>query len=501
MPRGKYKRRDKAIYEVPPAGSRMLVYIRFSGEDQDAASQEAAVRRWVEEHGWVVYPGEWFVDEARSGSSTEGRNQFHALIHLAESLESAPDKPAGVAVWKFNRFARNLLDAQFYKAHLRRKGYALVSMSDDVPAGDFAPVVESLLDWKAEHDLAQMSGDIRRAFAELRAQGYEPGSMPPRGLMLQREVIGQKKNGQPRYGRRWVADPTLAPLVRQAFEMRAEGAGYTAILQGPLHHLYKSANCLSTFFANHRYVVAGVIPEELFQRVQVVQLRHAYKQGQAHPRRIASTYLLSGLVSCRCGAPMGGSTASGRGYHYRYYRCAQQMNRRNAACNQPRIRADYLEDAVLDSVLGYFQRPEWITELTAAVNVELNGDDGLQAAAKRLQQQVAEVEATINRLLDALEREGLESVRERLKAREAERRKLRGDLALVEAEIAARRTVLLTAQEVDDLLGEIRQHREAEDILELRAILRLVIERVTVDGKGYQVHYRPEVRPYFTQET
>jgi len=177
------------------------------------------------------------------------------------------------------------------------------------------------------------------------------------------------------------------------------------------------------------------------------------------------------------------------------------MNRRNAACNQPRIRADYLEDAVLDSVLGYFQRPEWITELTAAVNVELNGDDGLQAAAKRLQQQVAEVEATINRLLDALEREGLESVRERLKAREAERRKLRGDLALVEAEIAARRTVLLTAQEVDDLLGEIRQHREAEDILELRAILRLVIERVTVDGKGYQVHYRPEVRPYFTQET
>ena len=49
MSRGKYKRRDKAIYETPPPGSRMLVYIRFSGEDQDAASQEAAVRRWATE--------------------------------------------------------------------------------------------------------------------------------------------------------------------------------------------------------------------------------------------------------------------------------------------------------------------------------------------------------------------------------------------------------------------------------------------------------------------
>jgi len=500
MPRGKYKRRDKAIYEVPPAGSRMLVYIRFSGEDQDAASQEAAVRRWVEEHGWVVYPGEWFVDEARSGSSTARREQFEALIHLAEHLEGDPNKPAGVAVWRFNRFARDLQDAQYYKGLLRRLGYCVVSMADDVPAGDIAPIVETILDWKSEHDLAQMSGDICRTFAQLRAQGYEPGGLPPRGLVLQREEIGQKKNGQPRYGRRWVADPALAPLVRQAFEMRAEGAGYTAILKGPLRGVYKSASCLPTVFANHRYVVGGVISEELFQQVQIVNLRHARKEGQAHPRRIASTCLLSGLVFCRCESPMVGSTASGRGHHYRYYRCSRQMNRRNGACNQPRIRADYLENAVLDSVLAHFQKPEQIAELTEAVNEELNGDDGLQIEADRLRQQIADVEAAITRLVDAVEREGLESVRERLKAREAERRKLRADLALVKAEIAARRTTVLTPQEVGGLLGEIRKHVEAEDALELRAVLGLVIERVIVDGQRYQTHYRAEAQPYFTQE-
>jgi site-specific DNA recombinase len=312
-------------------------------------------------------------------------------------------------------------------------------------------------------------------------------------------MIGQKKNGQPRYGRRWVADPALAPLVAQAFAMRAEGAGYTAILKGPLAGVYKSASCLPTVFANHRYVVGGVITEELFQRVQAVNLRHARKEGQAHPRRIASACLLSGLVFCRCESPMVGSTSSGRGYHYRYYRCTQQMNRRNDACNQPRIRADYLENAVLDSVLAHFQKPEQIAELTEAVNEELNGDDGLQAEADRLRQQIADVEAAIARLVAALEKGGhLESLLDSLKTREAERVRLRNDLLLVEAEIAARRPTVLTPQEVATLLGEIRQHREAEDTLELRAILRLVIERMVVEGESYQICYRPEVRPYFT---
>jgi len=174
------------------------------------------------------------------------------------------------------------------------------------------------------------------------------------------------------------------------------------------------------------------------------------------------------------------------------------MNRRNGACNQPRIRADYLENAVLDSVLAHFQKPEQIAELTEAVNEELNGDDGLQVEADRLRQQIADVEAAIARLVAALEKGGrLESLVDTLKTREAERARLRNDLLLVEAEIAARRPVLLTAQEVTALLGEIRQHREAEDVLELRAILRLVIERVTVDGEDQAIQYRPEIRPYF----
>jgi DNA invertase Pin-like site-specific DNA recombinase len=502
MPRGKYKRRDKAIYEVPPAGSPVLVYCRFSGTDQDASSQEAAIRRWVEEQGWIVC--QWFQDEARSGSSTEGRESFLRMIALAESLASSPDRPAGVVYWKRDRFGRDSLDNQYFTALLRRLGYCLVGKEDGIPpsAGDLTPLLETVKDIKAAWDLADISANVKRGMAYLRSLGYQTGGFPPRGLLVVREpLLGPdgkqitRKNGTARFALRWVPDPALAPLVQQAFTMRVEGAGYAAILRGALRGIYRSTSCLSTFFANRNYVTAGVITEELFSAVGAVQLRHARKEGAYNPKSLAASFLLTGLVVCRCGAAMVGETVRGR---WRYYRCGRRMRDKTCACTQPEIPAHRLEEPILGAILSCVMTPERIADLTEAVNVELNGDDGLQAKADCLRQQIADVETVIARLVAALERGGpLESLLGSLKGREAERRKLRADLALVEAEIRERRPTVLTPQEVADLLGEIRQHREAEDTLELRAILRLVIESVTVDGQDYRIHFRPEARPWF----
>jgi hypothetical protein len=416
------------------------------------------------------------------------------LIRLAEAFADAPDRPAGVALWKFNRFGRDLLDSQFYKAHLRRLGYVLVSMADDVPQSDIAPIYEALLDWKAERDLQDISTDVKRAHAELRAQGFQTGGNPPRGLRVEKTLIGQRKNGQPKYGTRWVPDPAVAPLVIKAFEMRATGTPYAAILRGSLRGVYKDKNCLPSFFSHHAYVDAGVITEDLYQQVQAVQLRHARKVGAAHPRRVNSSFLLSGLVVCACGAAMIGDVLR---CVYRYYRCSRQIRERVCTCVQRRVRADGLEEAVLDEVLACVLTPERIAELTTAVNGELNGDGELLAQAALLRQQVVEAEASIARLLDALESGGLESVKERLQVREKERRQLRGDLALVEAELRAHRDTVLTPPEVIGLVEELRERREADDTVELRAILRLVIDRVVVDGPDHRIEYKPEARPWF----
>ncbi len=493
MPRGHYKKRSAAIYQAPSPGSRMLCYIRFSGEDQDSASQEAAMRGWVDKNGWVVHPGDWYKDEARSGSSTDNRLAFAAMIRTAERLAGELPRPAGIAVWRFNRFARDFQDAQFYKAHLRRMGYALVSMADDVPSGDFAPIIESLLDWKAQHDNEQMSQDIRRTFSELRAQGFEPGGRPPRGLLLETVELGVKTNGKTRYGRKWVADPELAPRILEAFTMRASGAGYAAILAGPLHGVYRSASCLPTFFENARYVAAGIVPDDIFRRVRAVAILHTRHEGEGAQRVTGSAFLLSGLLHCGCGAAMVGDSQAGG---YRYYRC-NRKHRERGQCNftPNKVPAERIEGPLLDNLLLGIMADS--PAIMAAVNAEFTADDGLEAQATDLRQQLAEADAIAARLGAAIERGGsLETLLDRLAAKETERKHLREDLLLLETSIDRRHATMMEAEEVAAVLNDLRGARDAGNVRELRSILKLLISRVVVSGDAVAVQYRPNAEPW-----
>src|SRR5262249_49814 len=118
MPRFDVMQRRKAEKEQQrrwdlPAGSRLWVYVRHSpGEKQTIDSQLAGMNAWFAENGWQV--ARTFADEAIEGSR-EDRPQFQAMIALARQEVRQVD---GIALWSFARFARDQLDAQFYKAEL-----------------------------------------------------------------------------------------------------------------------------------------------------------------------------------------------------------------------------------------------------------------------------------------------------------------------------------------------------------------------------------------------
>ena len=118
----------------------------------------------------------------------------------------------GIIFWSFSRLARNQLDAQFTRSDLRRRGYVVHSMTDDVPMGEFAPVVEALIDWKNERFLKDLSRDVKRGLHDLARAGYAPGGFPPRGYKSETVQIGTKRNGEPHIVSQWVPDPELAPL-------------------------------------------------------------------------------------------------------------------------------------------------------------------------------------------------------------------------------------------------------------------------------------------------
>jgi DNA invertase Pin-like site-specific DNA recombinase len=116
-----------------PPGSDVYAYLRDSGgDDQDLASQRDYVIGYCKRHRLNLF--RVFEDSALKGSSTVGRDEFEEMIDLARSS----DKPlvAGILYWDIKRFARNKDDSQFFKADLRRRGYRLISLSDNIPEGD-----------------------------------------------------------------------------------------------------------------------------------------------------------------------------------------------------------------------------------------------------------------------------------------------------------------------------------------------------------------------------
>ena len=72
--------------------------------------------------------------------SRDDRAQFQEMLSLARQDVRHVD---GIVLWSFSRFARDQLDAQLYKAKLRKLGYVVLSKSDDIPANELVPVYES----------------------------------------------------------------------------------------------------------------------------------------------------------------------------------------------------------------------------------------------------------------------------------------------------------------------------------------------------------------------
>ena len=96
----------------------------------------------------------------------------------------------------------------------------------------------------------------------------------------------------------------------------------------------------------------SIISKTRFRRVNRLMRSRAPKV--AHPRRVGSTYLLSGLVKCKaCNRALSGQDAkSGR---FAYYVCQSIMKRGKDACETPRLNARRFEEMVVGKVLDFVQ--------------------------------------------------------------------------------------------------------------------------------------------------
>lgn len=497
MPRRRKNRSDRVNIRPLIPGEEVWAYLRVStGEQADRAipiiGQRREIERWCADR--FLSLTRVYADEGLSGG-TDDRDQFREMVAEARRLQ-----PAAILVWDWQRFSRDSeVDPWYYKSQLRYNGVDVIAITGELPdtpeTRRFRWLWEDLAHFAAAEKRKEQSINAKRGQRALAEMGYVPsGSEPPRGYMVKSEV--RQFGTRERTLRRWVPDPQIWPVARQAWEMRLAGSSYNDIAAAT--GLYKGANCFTTFFRNPIYkgelhFCGVIIPVEAVvtsEEWEKVQRKRMPPNGGAERRRAGGSFLLSGILRCgRCGAPMNGSAVVRRGVKpWPYYICTARKNRRE--CDMPQLGAAALERAVI----------EWLAS-------EALADDAMEALAKvqaermdmerpQLQARVAALQAKLNtlngridRLLDAIEDGEVSSVSKRLRERETERVCLARELSDAEASLKTQRVELPNLEELRALLWRRFEEGPSQ---ELRSLLGELVESITAHEDGrLEVIWRP----------
>ena len=145
----------------------------------------------------------------------------------------------------------------------------------------------------------------------------------------------------------------------------------------------------------------AIITKAQFNRVG--KLMRARAPKRSHPRRVGSTYLLSGLVKCKaCGRALSGQDA--KSGQFSYYVCQSIMKRGKNACVTPRLNARRFEQMIVDKIRSNILTEGSITELVRAVDEEMDGIASEQR--KRLETidtELEDVKRRLGRIWNAIE--------------------------------------------------------------------------------------------------
>lgn len=451
-------------------------YARGSDRKQETSveQQEAEFRKFSAENNLDLK--RIFADVAKSGRKSAGRDDLAAMMAY---LEQRPRPVKVVLLWASSRLARNVDDSDFYKASIRRGGYRIIYLGDELlnTEGPMRGVFESLYEFKDAQYSIDLGRDVKRGMLSHASQGHVI-SRAPRGYVL---VDGK-----------WEVDPLWESAVRKAWAMRAAGCPLTAIHDAT--HLYRGEHGYTRFFRRKTYTgvftFSGVdfpdfapplCSDEQWARVQEINARAA-----EHPRRVNSSYLLSGRVYClNCGTRMKGSTQD-KGKQYQYYKCAANSFH-PSACGKTAWRRERLDALVIAQASAEFT-PENIAPLYAAWK---SGQGTTQDARTRelaeLNARLSEANRAIANLLRAIEQGGqIASIIEQLTARENERETLAAKLAELPAPLPKPIEI-----NVPEFCAEMTRRLASDDPDEQRLVLRAVVERVDATRERVQVKVRP----------
>lgn len=320
-----------------------VIYARVSSakqaeEELPISSQLEQCRQKAESLGAGVV--KIYTDEGISGRS-DSRPAFQDAI-----LHCETEQTDYLVTWSSSRFARNKVDAGFYKKRLATAGVKIVYVSMEVDTDTTGGwLLDGVMEIFDELYSRQVSADTKRSLIKNAREGYWNGGRLPFGFSAIPDPENPKR-------KRLTANPDEAYLVKRIFELKADDLfgqkritrwlnenGYTnrgrrwakSTVQNLLHNesvigktVFGRKNSEKKTRPRDEWIIvdshAPLIPVDLWDRVQE-QLRCENNNDEVDFRDTIHSF--TGLLRCgQCGSRMQTESATGRSRRYWYYNCS-----------------------------------------------------------------------------------------------------------------------------------------------------------------------------------
>ena len=487
----------------------VALYARVSSDRQDVdlsvAAQLRALRDYANKNGYFV--AREYVDEAESGR-VANRPEFRKMIDEAQGAD-APFKE--ILVWKFSRFTRKREHAVAFKSMLRRKGVRVVSITehaDDSPTGKLMEAIIESVDEFYSENLAQ---EVMRGLREAASRGFWITPNTPYGYRKVHVQDGAKKRPK------LEIEPGTAPVVQRMFRMAESGKSILDIartfngegIASPagkrwsktvVHKMLNNETYTGTLVWGVRAAdkappvrvedaFPGIVSKSQFRRVS--ELLRSRAPSRAHPRRVASSYMLSGLVKCKsCRRALSGQDAkSGK---FSYYVCQSIMKRGKGACKTPRLNARRFEKLVVGQIRSNILTEDNIKDLVRLVDEEMDGVAHEQR--KRLESiggELADVRRWLDKLYRAIETSDLDitDIAPRIKEHRERERKLQEAAREAETALSERRVRLDDVETIAAFAKDMSEYLNQSELTERRAFIGSFVEEIIVGPGEAKVRY------------
>lgn len=463
--------------------------VRQKEEGASLPAQQAALRQYATERGWVIPEEMVLIDGGKSGGSAK-RPGYQRLLSMVRE-----GKIAGVIGTKFNRIARNFDELNALIKLTTEKEVDLVAMTMQIdtttPMGRMFVRMLALVDqYFAEDSGDQTSATMRY----LRGKGYFTGGHCPPGC---RVALVVNEEGKRRRIEKGPDADTVAPAwswIIAGASLRDVGARFTAAgipaarNKGSAHGGWSPGRVRAFLLSPLVTDVLVDAPTQAMVRSVLAAKTTPMRRGrdQAAGARAALPSPLAGILRCpTCEAAMHQVTATGNGGAYRYFRCTA---RGKGLCRQKDVRCEPVEDIIVAGlgkaakpggeyhrrVLAYHEANRTALEASRSERARLTSErDQLTARVAELvlrsQIGTAVWEAAMKALGGELERvdKRLAELAGSIAAGEVDR----GSLALVLVEIS---------QGVEDLLKGTREEK-ARAMRSMAAAVRIVGDEIILD--------------------